>query len=497
MLEPLDLAHRADARRFALQRRHLALRIGRPRDRARRAAREQRRRSGEEERAPVHSASASASTLASISVASASRPARRALLLRGEPFLLLDQHVEQIGHQQRGIGLVGPAAPDLRQLPTAVFDDQRLRLGRVGAQRLRRRDNAAHEGDDALALLGIGEVGGGGVEPEDLAIDALAAELDRILADRENRVRAIRLPDRDGIGAPFGERPGHVGEHRHRHEGDVGLAQPHGPQHPAEEVAGGGGRDRRDALALQVGERRDPRRAACDDAVEALGDGEDDAQVGVLERIAQRLRLGMGGDIGMARRAVARDRRLAEEIGDAAHPDRRGAGIVPLGGEQHRRDLEGLDVAVDRDRRQRGLDARLGRAAGGDHARRQQRQQTAETADKPLNAHPSRPPRGAYAYRQFCPMGLTAPTGGGKSIAAHCLAGKTLLPVRSTGTPAVHALDARRGGYPPGRNEISPSSDIGPTGPQFTPASRYSVGLSPKRSRKQRANWALLWKPQQ
>src|SRR5690606_16454746 len=56
---------------------------------------------------------------------------------------------------------------------------------------------------------------------------------------------------------------------------------------------------------------------------------------------------GVGGDVGLSFLAEAPDRRRADEVGQAAHADRRFPRIVVLGGEQHRRDFEGLLVAVD------------------------------------------------------------------------------------------------------------------------------------------------------
>jgi hypothetical protein len=64
-----------------------------------------------------------------------------------------------------------------------------------------------------------------------------------------------------------------------------------------------GGRRRRrcrDALAAQVGKRADPGRALRHDVVMAFGDRQDDPQIGMSERVSQRLRFGMAGQVRAA-----------------------------------------------------------------------------------------------------------------------------------------------------------------------------------------------------
>ena len=105
-----------------------------------------------------------------------------------------------------------------------------------------------------------------------------------------------------------------------------------------------------DALALEIGHAGDPRRAPRDDPVKPFGHRHHRPQVRVLDRIAQQLGLGIGRDVGHAFLAEARHRRRADQVGDAAHPHAGLAGVEILRRQQHRRDLEGLLVAVDRDR---------------------------------------------------------------------------------------------------------------------------------------------------
>jgi hypothetical protein len=145
-----------------------------------------------------------------------------------------------------------------------------------------------------------------------------------------------------------------------------------------QEIAGRRAGHGADLLAAQIRQPRDPRRFARDDTVHPLRHGHDDPQIGVIDRVTQRLRLGIRRHIGLAFGLVAGNAGHADQIGEAAHGDLGLARIDPVGREQDRRDLERGDVAEHGDRREPGRFRRARR--NGRQGRRAQQKQVPDDA---------------------------------------------------------------------------------------------------------------------
>ncbi len=93
------------------------------------------------------------------------------------------------------------------------------RSARIRMQALRRLEHITDEGNDALALHRDRPAASRGIEVEELAVDALAVELDGIIAQPPRDVVDHRLPDGHRIDLALGNRlfgTGNVQRH-HRH----------------------------------------------------------------------------------------------------------------------------------------------------------------------------------------------------------------------------------------------------------------------------------------
>ncbi len=145
------------------------------------------------------------------------------------------------------------------------------------------------------------------MQVEHLAIHPAVLQHDRIVAELTDRIVRLGFPDRDRVDLAALERVRHL-----VHAADVALVarqaddlhvvfgQADRAQHRDQVVVRRGNARQHHVPALEIGERGDAGGTSRHEPVETLGHRHDDAQVGIRDRLAQHLRLGIGREIGLA-----------------------------------------------------------------------------------------------------------------------------------------------------------------------------------------------------
>ena len=162
------------------------------------------------------------------------------------------------------------------------------------ARHPRQRTDELHQLASALRVL---QHVGGGIDAEELAVRLVVLEDHGVGSECVCRVLRLGLPHRDRVGLAAHHRGGHASGGR-RHDGHVRLGQSGRPQHRHQVVVRRRVTRHHNALALEVGQCSDARGALRDDAVQPLGQREEQPYLRVVSQHDQHLRGGVGGGVG-------------------------------------------------------------------------------------------------------------------------------------------------------------------------------------------------------
>jgi hypothetical protein len=173
------------------------------------------------------------------------------------------------------------------------------------------RDQRPHESDNPRSQRRIVEIGLRGAQIEFLRINRRIMELDGVVPDTELGSLHLRFPKRHCIELAGAQCFREEGQRRRgfcheRYADDVIRRETDGAEHAVQKILCRRFKLRSHALAAQVAKPGDARRAPRHDAVGALGNREDKAQVRVVDRGAQCLCFGIRCDVRAPGRVEAR-----------------------------------------------------------------------------------------------------------------------------------------------------------------------------------------------